>query len=324
MIILILCIQWEYDVNSVETVKLRDGYVQQEGALSGPDVVVPAVPALDLRCNRLGGVYSYTITDFACIPVILQVPVIKVPLESPSQYITGVASGTRSALVKADGVWYRLKGCGNDDCGFPIRTTNRRPGETPWRDIRGCAFPHTALTELYMADRVASALAAVNSCGANKALGYMLYADHEHLPLGKQFPTACILEETLGDRRLGTHVLAGLDVILPILFSPTAINLEALSAVFPVNRPRNEMPDPCFNMACQVVCTSEFVEDQVLAQSMAFEMGEEITDTAGLCWPIPRDHTTLANVLGSMLEPSVAAAEQVSLPLHLECNTFVS
>ena len=34
----------------------------------------------------------------------------------------GVASGIRSALILVEGKWYRLKGCGNNDEGFILKT----------------------------------------------------------------------------------------------------------------------------------------------------------------------------------------------------------
>lgn len=40
-----------------------------------------------------------------------------------------VASGVRSALVKLEGNWYRLKGCGNNDDGFVVRHNKGGPGE---------------------------------------------------------------------------------------------------------------------------------------------------------------------------------------------------
>ncbi len=49
-----------------------------------------------------------------------------------------VASGVRSALVKVDGVWYRLKGCGNNGDGFTVRNENAKTGL--WRNVRGEGF----------------------------------------------------------------------------------------------------------------------------------------------------------------------------------------
>ena len=46
-------------------------------------------------------------------------------------------------MVKLNGRWYRLKGSGNNDEGFVVRTTKAKDGD--WRDIRGCAFEHTGV-----------------------------------------------------------------------------------------------------------------------------------------------------------------------------------
>lgn len=41
---------------------------------------------------------------------------------APASCLIGVASGVRSAIVKHEGRWLRLKGCGNYDEGFPGET----------------------------------------------------------------------------------------------------------------------------------------------------------------------------------------------------------
>ena len=48
-------------------------------------------------------------------------------------------------------------------------------------------------------------------------------------PLGTTNPEvrpACIVERTRGDRRLGSHVLAGLELLLPLLIDPTALTTD--------------------------------------------------------------------------------------------------
>ncbi len=77
------------------------------------------------------------------------------------------------------------------------------------RSTTGAAFPHTAVRELYMSALLAE-LPDTTSC--NAAVGYYMYTGPEEVPLGPEIPTACIVERTLGDRRFGTHVLAGLEV----------------------------------------------------------------------------------------------------------------
>ena len=125
------------------------------------------------------------------MPPEFRFPLIKVPpsagppddphsLASPctTASLHGYASGVRSALVKIQGVWYRLKGCGNNCEGFIAKCERKRiyqPGNaqlqwTEFMQIRGSAFPHTAVRELAVTGRVNAALAAIDS-GTLRALG---------------------------------------------------------------------------------------------------------------------------------------------------------
>ena len=69
------------------------------------------------------------------------------------RYDKAVASGVRSCLVKIGKDWYRLKGARNGEEGFIVRVNKNAAGDglSTW-EIRGSAFKHTALRELYMAD----------------------------------------------------------------------------------------------------------------------------------------------------------------------------
>ena len=204
-----------------------------EPGKSVADVVVPGIPALEIVCVAEGGAPELL------SPELLRQPLIKVNPAKSAVVLEGRASGTRSAVAKIDGTWYRLKGCGNHDEGFPVRTQAATPTEGAKRDIRGCAFPDTAIRELAMAARVNLALAPEGVCGTNEAVGMMLYSSPEHLPLGPTFPTACIVEKTLGDRRLGTHIMTGLLVLLPRLVDADKLDGQALLDTFPAARPRS-------------------------------------------------------------------------------------
>ena len=46
-----------------------------------------------------------------------------------------------------------------------------------------------------------------NIVSCNTPVGLFMY----------DFPKCCIVHKTLGDRRLGTHILAGLDLLLPLV-----------------------------------------------------------------------------------------------------------
>jgi hypothetical protein len=158
------------------------------------------------------------------------------------------ASGVRSAVVKVDNVWYRLKGSGNNDQGFPLQTSSQvveagQPAiET--RQIRGAAFVHTAICENYYSTALAQQMDQHNVYGTNGSMGYYTYSGKNELPLGlenKEFQTACIVETTRGDRRFGTHVLAGLTLLLTELMDDTVLmenqeNIDHLMELFPSER----------------------------------------------------------------------------------------
>jgi len=252
---------WAADGASAARVAARAAYLA--GDDGARDVVLPAVPSLDFACVRAGGERRAADAPPGALPPALAAPLLKVPLaRAPAGALRGVASGTRSALAKVDGAWFRLKGCGNNDEGFRVRVNPRRADGVAWRDIRGSAFPKEALTELLMADRVARALAARGAAGANGAVAFARYAAPAELPLGPRFETACIVESTLGDRRLGTHVLAGLEALLPSLLCGAAGAAAALAGVFPPARPRGADGAP--------EGTESFVEMAVLPVSAAY------------------------------------------------------
>jgi hypothetical protein len=97
-------------------------------------------------------------------------------------------------------------------------------------------------------------------------------------------------------------VLAGLELLLPLLLQERLLSRAEVEAAFPAGRPWE---------AGSPVVTDAFVEDQVLAQSMAFMAGEPMQEGAGgLTWPGPRDASSLAWLPGSPLESSLAAAER--------------
>jgi hypothetical protein len=94
-----------------------------------------------------------------------------------------------------------------------------------------------------------------------------------------------------GFRVAGTHVLAGFEILLPLLLASAEPDVSgAISSTFPAERPREADGS--------ALCTDAFVEDHVLAISIAFQGadGDMHDPTAGLCWQVPRDATTLANV----------------------------
>ena len=196
-------------------------------------MAVPGIPAIDYVAEAP----SQNLDDW---PAALRQPLIKVDCESVSTEMHSVASGVRSALVKIDGKWFRLKGCGNYEQGFPLRHSKQslnRDGSVkePWRDIRGCAFWHTAVRENVMTSKVAASLGPLGITACNKPLGIFEYSA-PHQPLGAAMPPCCIVMETRGDRRLGTHVLAGLAMLLPQLIDLDAVDMPTLMNTFPAHR----------------------------------------------------------------------------------------
>ncbi|KAM3142326.1 hypothetical protein pb186bvf_005483 [Paramecium bursaria] len=155
---------------------------------------------------------------------------IKVQPKDECNYIEGKASGKRSAIYEN----YRFKGCGNLDLGFNVQIMPHEIGEY-FREIRGCQFEHTAKRELYVTHRVDQILHQYGLEGANKSLGYWEYNDvttiNDQLAKkleneGDFIPKYCSIFQTLGDSRLGTHLLQGLKRLLQPLVN--AISLDEL------------------------------------------------------------------------------------------------
>ena len=172
------------------------------------EVVVPAMPALDWKAEASEGLRR----DWA--PEICNMPLLKVSrtgedAKAPSA-VRGVASGIRSALVKARGRWFRLKGCGNRDEGFLVEVKGDKGEQT----LRGCCFKHTADTELRMTQLACEVLAAASLDCANHPLGCYCYTPQPSWPLQK-ISRYCAVFETCSNARLGDHLLGGLLKLLP-------------------------------------------------------------------------------------------------------------
>jgi hypothetical protein len=277
-------------------------------------VVIPGIPALNFIPARKNQEQLQRDQEDP-LPEIFAAPLIKCSSGDPSIVISGVASGVRSGLIKIGDVWYRLKGCGNHDQGFLLRkrihpqsSTARGAGNNQsadWCDIRGCAFIDTTLRELHYT-KVLSKLLPSFAISANSSLGFMEYSDPEYLPCGPSVQTTCILETTIGDRRFGTHVLAGIELLLPFLIPEDIISTDSLLQLFPIDRPDREAND-----LSRLIQTGPFISDFTLGTS---QCGHD-RETKGLCWPhLSRDHTTLANLLTS----------SCAIPLRLPCAASAS
>ena len=135
-------------------------------------IVVPVLPA-----STIVPIAPIS-NDVGTWPEKLQLPLIKGI--GGSEVVNGYKSGARSSLVSFDGEWYRLKGSGNHQDGFTIRT-NQSP-EGSWTDVRGCAFMNTAFTELYYTEKITTQLQSQGIMSCNESLGFYTY-DAPNCPL---------------------------------------------------------------------------------------------------------------------------------------------
>ena len=108
------------------------------------------------------------------------------------------------------------------------------------------------------------------------------------------------MERTLGDRRLGSHVLAGLELLFPLILNASAVDTAAVLAAFPHARPRDgDAPVP----------TTEFVTDHYKPSQPL--PTNAYCSTAGERFPeLARDASTLANLCtASAASAAIRAAE---------------
>jgi hypothetical protein len=102
------------------------------------------------------------------LPTLLQNPLLK----SENGDIHGIQSGSRSALLKVDGKWYRAKGCGDLYGGFPLAPVDGHP---ELENIRGCTFEHTSARELKMSAVIQAALEPYGIPTCNKSVGLFFF-----------------------------------------------------------------------------------------------------------------------------------------------------
>jgi len=142
-----------------------------------------------------------------------------------NKYI-GIMSGERTAIIKSkSGKLYRFKGCGSFKSGF-ILFENENQDIFNKIEIRGCQFENNVVRELYYTDFINEILKKNNIAPCNIPIGYFEYDKNlkfindslnEENIIENEVPEIrkyCSIYETLGDRRLGTHLLKGLEMIL--------------------------------------------------------------------------------------------------------------
>ena len=198
------------------------------------------------------------------IDFILNQPLIKCKeIKDYSPCYKCIVSGHRSAVIKdpKTGYYYRLKGCGNDELGFNLQ---KAEGYFTEFNTRGSQYICTCFRELFFSEKVDETLRKkINIPCANLPVGFWKYdkvlkilpnqkVKNEELPLlENQIPEIdkyCGIFRTLGDKRLRTHLLCGLEKILEnvakLCTSKRIINEEQLNLIkniFPKNRLPNKI-----------------------------------------------------------------------------------
>jgi hypothetical protein len=205
--------------------------------------------------------------------------------------IKGYKSGRRSGLIKINNIWYRLKGCGNDNNGFEEQQMANGGVE-----VRGCMFTHTSYRELYITDFLRQHDL---SC-ANAPIGWWKYynniinsernedsnftsnnnkeddandasnnkeklQDNDGDGETMKVTCSCALFMTVGDRRFGDHVLFGLESLFPFMLDPALLSL--LMTCFPPSRVTNSdgnLPEGNNALFMFVIVSNIFVQLQVL------------------------------------------------------------
>ena len=159
---------------------------------------------------------------------------------------TAFRSGKRSAIYfdKATGKFYRLKGCGNEESGF-IKSMGKVNLSPESQEIRGAHYNHTVKRELFMTAKIDDYLKASGFEAGNKSIGFIMYS--ENIPeidktlenVFPKIPKFCGVFETLGEKRVATHLFQGFEAILGEI-ARLSLSLENvvldLDAVFPKDR----------------------------------------------------------------------------------------
>ena len=141
-----------------------------------------------------------------------------------NKYI-GIKSGKRSSIIKNKGKLYRLKGCGNEKFGF---TLLKSENDSIFKkiEIRGCQFENNVFRELYYSYKINELLKKYNLFCSNIPIGYFKYdknikfiedtlnKDNIIINEVQEIDKYCSIYETLGDRRLGCHLLKGIEFII--------------------------------------------------------------------------------------------------------------
>jgi hypothetical protein len=111
-----------------------------------------------------------------------------------------------------------LKGCGNNYDGFPLRNINDNKYE-----IRGCMFENQMHRELYYTKKIQHILKKENILCTNIPIGWYEYSSNEIYPNIKR---TCGIFKTLSDKRLGDHILIGLERVMSLIVKKSNIEFS--------------------------------------------------------------------------------------------------
>ena len=199
------------------------------------DYYLPCIPETNIKINKKeekktvdNDLFKYPLIKFN-----LKMNKLSKEFEKVNKFI-GITSGKRSCIIKSKtGEFLRLKGCGNYKSGFTLLKYEK---DLSFKkiEIRGCQFENTAFRELYYSYKVNEILKKYNMYCANIPLGYYKYDKdikfveeslnnkNKIINEAPEIDKYCSIYKTLGDRRLGTHLLRGIELIMDAIIE-TAI-----------------------------------------------------------------------------------------------------
>jgi len=185
-------------------------------------LVEPGIPAWEPAVLPLPEIFD----EHVAPQELLTCPLLKSPAEAaltePSSLLA-TASGVRSAVVHVRNRAFRLKGCGNNTDGFVIE----KHGDHGEEMIRGCLFSNTSSVEMRMTRKISEVLQeSVCMIAGNEPVCFYEYETPSHLPDNAKL--FCNVYETLGDKRLGDHLLAGMELFLPLLLDSVVEDESAI------------------------------------------------------------------------------------------------
>jgi hypothetical protein len=226
-----------------DSVKLGDDLVEVK---SGSLLVFPQVPATVPEMRKGDE------EEEGNFPHCLLQPLQKATCEDDREEgrVKVYVSGVRSAIMVEGGEKYRLKGCGNGICNslitnpFPARivgqdnlrknvNVNGKDYEEEMKkelEIRGVMFNFTSFREQALTSIVNQAILAKNIPIANHPIGFFQYFEFPIQSKKDSHETnvslCCGLYRTFGDKRLASHLLWGLELLIPIIFKDPSHDKE--------------------------------------------------------------------------------------------------